>query len=175
MKKLLIVIALFMCSGTTLYDFSSNNNPGDWYIVDDGVMGGRSNGSFSINSEGHGVFSGIVSLENNGGFSSVRHRFRTKDVSGFSKFLLHVKGDGKRYQFRAKTNSRDYASYVFEFKTDNDWTTIEIPFNEMYPSYRGRRLGQPNYEGELLSEITFLIANKKAEAFKLEIDKIELK
>ncbi len=163
-----------MSQNLTLYNFNSDKDSNDWYVVDDGVMGGRSYGSFSIDAEGHGVFSGTVSLENNGGFTSIRHRFRTKDVNGYSKFVLHVKGDGKRYQFRAKTSSRDYASYVYEFQSDTEWKVIEIPFEAMYPSFRGRKLRQPNYEGDILSEITFLIANKKAETFELLIDKIEI-
>ena len=39
----------------------------------DVVMGGKSSGSFALSPEGHGVFKGAVSLENNGGFSSLRY------------------------------------------------------------------------------------------------------
>ena len=46
--------------------------------------------------------SGNISLENNGGFSSVRHSFRKKVVSEFEQIVLKVKGDGKTYQFRIK-------------------------------------------------------------------------
>lgn len=164
-----------MMESFTLYNFNSNSNSRDWYIVDDVVMGGRSNGDFKITDDGHGLFSGSVSLENNGGFSSVRHRFSTKDVASYSGFILRIKGDGKSYQFRAKTSSRDYASYIYEFETTSDWMTIEIPFSEMYPSFRGRRLNQPNFEGNYLSEIAFLIGNKKSQDFELLIDKIEIK
>ncbi|MFK7781119.1 CIA30 family protein [Psychroserpens sp.] len=159
----------------TLYDFSSNSNSDDWYILDDVVMGGRSSGNFKLNKDGHGQFSGAVSLENNGGFSSVRHRFSSRDIKQYSKFILRIKGDGKSYQFRAKTDSRDYASFIYEFKTTNEWMTLEIPFSEMYPSFRGRKLNQPNFEGNYLSEIAFLIGNKKPQEFDLQIDKIELK
>ena len=55
-----------------LYDFSENSSLRYWSVVDDGVMGGVSQGSLRINYEGHGVFSGYVSLENYGGFSSIR-------------------------------------------------------------------------------------------------------
>jgi hypothetical protein len=36
------------------------------------------------------------------------------------------------------------------------------------------RLNMPNYPGEVLSEYSFLISNKKNERFTLEIDKIWL-
>lgn len=175
MNVTLILLAYFMTAPFNLYNFSSESNSQDWYIVDDDVMGGRSSGNFTINKDGHGQFSGTVSLENNGGFSSVRHRFSTKEVSSYSKFVLRVKGDGKTYQFRAKIGTRDYASYIYEFQTTTDWITIEIPFSEMYPSFRGRKLNQPNYEGNYLSEMAFLIGNKKPQEFKLLIDSIVLK
>ena len=44
----------------------------------------------------------------------------------------------------------------------------------MYPAFRGRKLNKSNYDDEGIEEIAFLIGNKKAEAFKLEIDSIVL-
>lgn len=161
-------------TSSTLFDFTISSNLSNWRIVDDVVMGGRSNGNFEINKDGHGKFSGYVSLENNGGFSSLRYNFKTKDVSNYSKIILRVKGDGKPYQFRVKSSSRDYASYIYEFETTNDWITIEIPFKDMYPGFRGRRLRQPNFQGQEMEEIGFLIGNKKEQSFKLLIDNIEL-
>ncbi len=176
MKMLLLISTLILMSTSTiLFDFTKTSNLDNWRIVDDVVMGGRSNGSFEINKDGHGKFSGDISLENNGGFSSLRYNFKTKDVSNYSKIILQVKGDGKTYQFRVKSSSKDYASYIYEFQTTSDWLTIEIPFDDMYPGFRGRRLRQPNYEGEEMEEIGFLIGNKKEESFELLIDKIELK
>ena len=45
----------------------------------------------------------------------------------------------------------------------------------MYPTFRGKKLDMPNYDADGIEEIGFLIANKKAEHFKLEIDSILLK
>jgi len=88
---------------------------------------------------------------------------------------IRLKGDGKSYQFRIKTNNSDYYSYVAPFKTSGDWETIEIPFNSMYPAFRGRKLNAENYPGKQMEMIAFLIGNKKAESFQLEIESIELK
>jgi hypothetical protein len=44
----------------------------------------------------------------------------------------------------------------------------------MKPTFRGRVLDIPNYPGETMEEIAFLISNKKNEAFQLEISKISL-
>ena len=157
-----------------LFDFDTKSDISNWIIVDDVVMGGRSNGTFTLNEKGHGVFSGDVSLENNGGFSSLRYRFNTKKVKGFTKAILKVKGDGKAYQFRMKTNTYDRHSYIATFQTNGEWQSIEINLVDMYPAFRGTKLNIPNYPAETLEELAFLIGNKKAESFQLEIDSIVL-
>lgn len=155
-----------------LTDFSVETNSNAWRVVDDVVMGGRSQGDFRINSEGFAVFSGAVSLENNGGFSSIRHRFAAKDMQGVSKAILLLKGDGKKYQFRLKSNSYDRHSYIAHFETTGELQEIEIDLADMYPSYRGWKMNMPNYSPGQMEEIAFLISNKKAEQFRLEIHKI---
>lgn len=157
-----------------IFDFNLQSDINNWYIINDVVMGGKSTSSFSINDKGFAVFEGNVSLENNGGFSSVRYNFKRKSISGLSKIVLKVKGDGKNYQFRIKSNSDDYYSYVATFTTNGNWQEIEIPLNNMYPSFRGRKLNMPNFSEEYIEEVAFLIGNKKEEKFRLLIDKISL-
>lgn len=159
----------------TIFDFNKNSDLSNWRVVDDVVMGGRSDGAFTLNEAGHAVFHGEVSLENNGGFSSVRYRFPQKDVSDYEKVVLRLKGDKKQYQFRVKSDDKDSHSYVYAFETTGDWETIEIPLSEMQPQFRGRRLNMPNYPNEVMKEIAFLIGNKKAQDFKLILDSIVLK
>lgn len=157
-----------------LFDFKKDSNLSNWYVVDDGVMGGRSGGHFEINEEGNGTFYGKVSLENNGGFSSVRYRFEQKEMSDFKFCKIRLKGDGKRYQFRVKTDKYDRHSYIHYIETSGEWETITIPLASMYPTFRGRELDMPNYPMEQMEEIAFLIANKKAESFQLQLDWIVL-
>lgn len=158
-----------------IYNFNKNASASDWKILDDVVMGGQSSGQFSLDADGHGVFEGTVSLENNGGFSSVRHQFDKIAVTKTSKVLLRLKGDGKDYQFRIKDRNGNYFSYITTFKTSGEWETVEIKLAELYPSFRGRKLNLPNFESDSFEEIVFLIGNKKNESFKLVLDKVELK
>jgi NADH dehydrogenase [ubiquinone] 1 alpha subcomplex assembly factor 1 len=174
MKTTLLLLFALM-NNTIIYDFNKDSSPGDWRIIDDGVMGGVSQGKFSIDVDGNGVFSGIVSLENNGGFSSVRYGFDKIKATKDSKVLIRLKGDDKEYQFRIKDKSNAYYSYITTFKTSGNWETIEIKLTDLYPSFRGRKLDLPNFNSDSFEEIVFLIANKKNEAFKLTLDKIELK
>lgn len=167
--------SLAILANMIIFDFDASTEPNAWRVVDDGVMGGLSAGKFEVDKNGNGRFFGTVSLDNNGGFSSVRHQFATKETSNYSKVVLRLKGDGKNYQFRLKKSTSDYYSYVYTFSTTGKWESIEIPFEEFYPSFRGMTLDMPNYVPSQLQEVTFLIANKVAEDFAIEIDRIELK
>ncbi|WP_334055647.1 CIA30 family protein [Polaribacter sp. P097] len=158
-----------------LFDFSKESKLSSWRIVDDVVMGGRSNGSFKINEAGNGLFYGDISLKNNGGFSSLRYSFDKLSISNYTKIVLRIKGDGKQYQFRIKDDNDNFYSYIKQFKTSGRWETVEIPLSEMYPAFRGRKLDIQNFNSDTLAQIAFLIGNKKEESFQLEIDKIYLK
>ena len=158
-----------------LFNLNKDLDITKWMIVNDYVMGGISTATFDINISKNGLFKGEVSLENNGGFASVRHHFETMDISskGYSKIQLRIKGDGKAYQFRIKATAAQRFSYIGKFETSGAWQTISIPFSTMYPAFRGKPLEQPNYSGKELTEIAFLIGNKRQESFELEIDSID--
>jgi len=165
---------LISSTGIVLFDFDADSQLDEWYVVNDGVMGGLSQGHVAINKSGNAVFYGNVSLDNYGGFTSIRYSFEQREIIGKTKAIIRLKGDGKRYQFRVKRNRIERHSYIHYFETSGEWETIEIPLVDMYPTFRGRELDMPNFSAEYVSDITFLIANKKAETFKLEIDKIIL-
>ena len=155
-------------------DFSERVGITGWEVEDDVVMGGRSQGAFSIGEDGNAVFSGDVSLENNGGFSSAQYYFDPVDVTPYRSAVLRLKGDGKPYQFLVESERNQRHYYVYEFQTGHDWQTVRVPLAKMYPVYRGDRLEIPNYAGQSLAMVRFLIGNKKAEKFRLEIDAIWL-
>lgn len=157
-----------------IFDFSENASLQNWKIVDDIVMGGRSQGQISLSSQGHGRFSGTVSLENNGGFSSVRYLPAGLEVDPKDQIKVRLHGDGKRYQFRIKHDQLASQSYVTYFETTGEWQEITISLDKLYPTFRGRKLDQPNFNHHTIQEIGFLIGNKKAQDFELLIDNIEL-
>ena len=95
--------------------------------------------------------------------------------SRLSNVFLRIKGDGKPYQFAVEAEKRDRAYYLAEFETNGEWQEVDIPLSSLVPHYRGDRLKQPNFPGKTLSQVRFFIANKKAENFRLEVDKIWLK
>lgn len=158
-----------------LFDFQKDADVQGWAIEDDGVMGGVSKGRFRVNNDGHAEFFGDVSLDNDGGFSSLQWNFAPVNVARFSTFVVRLRGDGKRYLLLTETAPGDRHYYLAEFQTGTDWQTIEIPFKDMVPHFRGDRLDQPNFAGKTMSQVRFMIANSKAESFRLEIDKVGLR
>lgn len=176
MKYFLYSLLIFNFSIVkTIFDFQENRDISQWNVVVDGVMGGLSTGELKLTEEGHALFQGSISLENNGGFSSIRYDMPELKIKDHKFVSIRLKGDGKKYQFRLKNDDQNYYSYIAEFITNGEWQEIEIPLNEMYPSFRGRKLDQPNFDHDQIDEIAILIGNKKKEDFQLLIDKIELK
>ena len=172
--SLLILNHTDLMSQNIVYDFDNQSDLSNWVIVNDDVMGGLSSCEMNIDNNGNGVFEGQISTANNGGFSSIRLNLDKIDVKEGAYFQIRLKGDNKEYQFRIKTNRRDYYSFVIPFKTSGEWETITIPLKEMYPSFRGRKLDMNNFSDDYFEQITFLVGNKKNERFKLTIDSIGL-
>ena len=169
MNALFLTIAM-LASYTTLFDFTTDANMDRWAVINDGVMGGLSKGKLEVTTEGHGRFSGTVSLENYGGFTSIRCAVADIAVNEGSKIQLRIKGDGKDYQFRVKHKARAYQSYITTISTTGEWETIDIPVSDLYPSWRGQKLDMPDFDQSSINEFTFLIANKRNENFELLID-----
>jgi hypothetical protein len=161
-------------SQTVIYNFEANSDLKKWVIVNDDVMGGISSSNLIVEKDGNGVFQGIISTAYNGGFSSLRFNCKRIYLKDNTHFKIRVKGDGKNYQFRIKSNRDDYYSYIISFNTSGEWETVTIPINEMYASFRGRKLDMKNFDSDYFEQITFLFGNKKDENFKLLIDNIIL-
>ena len=155
---------------TEYYRFSAQSNLREWRIVNDGVMGGISNSSLLKTGEGHGQFSGHVSLENNGGFASIQLNLSSTIPDDCKYIALRVKGDGKQYEFRLKQNLYQSVAYVHPFKTSGEWETIQLAIKDFYPQFLGRKLNSPNFNYKNIEQISFLISNKQEEDFKLLID-----
>ncbi len=157
-----------------IYTFSAQTNIKEWRIVNDGVMGGLSKSSLVLTSEGHGQFSGHVSLANNGGFASIQLNTTIKLADETKFIVLRVKGDGKRYEFRLTGDRSRPESYVHQFVTSGEWEDIKLPISEFYPQFRGRKLNIPDFNFKRIEQVSFLIANKQEEDFSLLIDWIGL-
>lgn len=143
-----------------------------WRIVNDGVMGGLSS-SKAIVQDDKIIFSGNVSLENNGGFASLRSPVNEYNFEEYSGIEIRIKADGKRYSISMKeTTYFTGLFYTFTFETKKDeWITVKIPFDKFKPYYFGKEINS-NKKIPLnnIKEISLLIGDKQEGSFKAEIE-----
>lgn len=147
----------------------------DWKLINDTVMGGVSNSQLDISAD-IATFSGHLSLEQNGGFTSTRISISQVIPSELNLIRIHVKGDGRTYQLRLRTDdSWDSFSYSHPFITEKDrWVSIEFKADDFIPVYRGRALDAPQLNYADIKQVGFLLADKQAGDFALSFKNIEL-
>ncbi|MDB4408907.1 CIA30 family protein, partial [Akkermansiaceae bacterium] len=148
----------------------------DWQVVNDGVMGGLSKGNVEITDEGTMRFTGTLSLENNGGFSTVRSGGQQLDLSNDLGILLRVKGDGREYDFRLDSDAT-YRGMPISFSgkfmaVKGDWQQVEIPWSAFKGSWRGTDLPNEKLNPAVIRRAGVLLGDKKNGPFNLEIDYI---
>ena len=173
---LLLAMNTHAAADKILFDFQTATNTAAWQVVNDDVMGGVSTSSFRL-TNGAAVFQGEVSLKNNGGFASVRSLPANHDLSGCDTFVIRVRGDGRRYNFTARTDrSFDSTIYQCAFTTKKgEWGEHRLPLKEFVPTSRGRVLsGAPPLDAAKVTSVGFLISDQQDGPFQLEVAWIKL-
>jgi monofunctional biosynthetic peptidoglycan transglycosylase len=181
MTRLLLIACLLVVDqaqagadkpGKVLFDFADPAAMRGWQIEDDGVMGGVSDGRFRITPEDTLEFFGTLSLENNGGFASVRTKPADLDINAGDDLVIRVKGDGREYVLNLYTKSRRMAfSYRAPLPTTKDeWTEVRVPLGDFIPTAFGRRVqGMGPVEPDQVNGLGFMLSDKKPGAFTLEV------
>ena len=155
-----------------LLDFAAPDAAETWQAVNDGVMGGVSEGRFTITDGDTLEFRGTLSLENNGGFASVRTRPTVFDLKADDTIVVRVKGDGREYVLNLYTKSRRMAfSYRAPLPTTKDeWTEVRVPLGDFIPTAFGRRVqGMGPVEPGQINGLGFMLADKQPGAFQMQV------
>ena len=145
MKKYIIIFQLLFSTSLLAQQIDIINPEkeiglNNWRIVNDNVMGGVSKSTLYLNKSGNLIFSGDVSLDNNGGFASCRLAIDNVNLEGISSFKIRVKGDGNTYKLRLNQFNRR-ASYSSNFKSSkNKWTEVEITLDDMKKGQTQKKL-----------------------------------
>ena len=157
----------------TLINFDGDPSEPRWVAVNDGVMGGRSSGSPTVD-DGMLEFSGTLSLENNGGFASVRTVDYAVNLSSAETVVLRVRGDGRRYQLRLATSARNRGiavSYGADFIAPaGEWTEVRLRLDSLQPRVRGTLLNGPPLDPAQIKEVGLLIGDKQEGPFSMDVD-----
>ncbi|MDX1628358.1 MAG: CIA30 family protein [Fulvivirga sp.] len=144
-----------------------------WYIVDDEVMGGKSSGY--VRDKGHNLlFEGTISLENNGGFSSIRTKIADESAHLVRQIRLLVEGDGRDYELLFKQNGERVA-YRHQFKTTaGKKSDLHLSVAEFKPTFRGKPLEKKVPSAAKIKELGFMQADGQSGEFRLIIHHVLL-
>jgi monofunctional biosynthetic peptidoglycan transglycosylase len=160
-----------------LVDFAGPEAAQQWQAVNDGVMGGVSDGRFTITDEKTLEFSGTLSLENNGGFASVRTKPTDLDIEAGDTLVVRVKGDGREYVLNLYTKSRRMAfSYRAPLPTTKDeWTEVRVPLEDFIPTAFGRRVqGMGPVGPDQINGLGFMLSDKKPGKFRMQVESVKV-
>lgn len=145
-----------------------------WRIVNDTVMGGRSVADLQFGTQGM-VFSGRLSLENNGGFASAR---RSQVALGWQRdrsVQVTALGDGRTYQFRLYTAlTQDGVAYAAPLPTQPG-TPVSKTFSaqDFTAVWRGRPVPDaPPLHFDDVRQLGFMLVDKQAGDFQLTVESV---
>ena len=173
------MVASLMADETqrTLFDFSGADSAKEWQTVNDGVMGGVSDGRFKITDAKTMEFFGTLSLANNGGFASVRTKPKNLGIEQGDALVAKVRGDGREYMLNLYPNRQRVAySYRAAMQTKKDqWIEVKIPLDTFEATSFGRIVTNAGaVKPAEINSIGFMLGDKKAGPFKLEIEWIKV-
>ena len=176
MKLIILLFSLIFMDPTFKIDFGGEKEGSRWYIINDDVMGGlsRSQGELTENTM---IFTGTISLDNNGGFASVRNRFGKYDLSQFEKVRIKYKCNNRDFALILENTEywwQPYHKYTFTSDSD-EWVTAEFNLSDFKEYAVGRFNGDYMNKKDLekVIRIGFILFDKKEGPFNLEVDYIE--
>ena len=158
-----------------LTSFNGDSTDFGWYVQNDNVMGGKSEGGFDI-AQGELFFSGNTNTDG-GGFSSIRTRSLTLDLSAYTGIRVRVKADGRRYTWGVQTDARwrgRRINYWADFETMvGETQTIDIPFTKFFPQFRGFKLDGPEIDTSQIKEFALYQYDKTDGPFAMNLISVE--
>ncbi len=155
----------------TLFDFGTAEDS-SWNVVNDGVMGGRSQGFVAI-EEGVLRFTGTL-VTDGGGFTSVRTD-RSVDLEGHDGLELRVRGNGRTFEVEVDDDTRRGGRGVSRrasFETSEEWSLVRVAFSDLRTTVFGEPVSAPPIDLSKVKRIGLYVLDGKDGPFRLEVDTI---
>lgn len=182
MKTLVLFIIAtvisFPFATNLIFDFgASDRKTNDWMVLTDRVMGGLSRSTIEYTTNAM-VVSGTISLENYGGFASVKTKFDNYDLSHYKGLKIRFKSTNQKFAFtleQSKNWTYPYFKGDFSSKKENNWEEIVLYFNDFKTYQIGMPTGEKLPQAALkdIVRIGVMTTDKKEGPFTIEIDSIE--
>ena len=160
-----------------LFEFTGADAAKEWQTVNDGVMGGVSEGKFKITDKKTLEFFGTLSLENNGGFASVRTKAKKLGLQKGDVLVVKVRGDGREYSMNLHVPRPLVAfSYRATVQTKKDvWIEVKLPLDKFVATSFGRPVRDAGaVDPKEVNGLGFLLGDKQAGPFEMEVESIKV-
>ncbi|MGI5818707.1 MAG: CIA30 family protein [Armatimonadota bacterium] len=158
-------------ASTMIFDFNDPDSDGNWRVINDTVMGGRSTSTVE-RADAVLVFEGRLSLENEGGFCSVRSNTQGWDLSEFEGLAVSIRTGDRSFVLTARDEpGSDTVGYQHPLPVTGDqWQTVHALFADFEATYHGRVLeDDPGLDIARVRSIGFIIADDREGPFRLEV------
>lgn len=164
-----------MSAPITLVRFGKQADEPVWQSLGDPVMGGCSEGWVEPVDADTSFFTGIVRLDNGGGFASVKADLpQPLDLSAYAGLCVQARGDGQRYKLGVRTRiARDAPVHQAPFAPEpGDWQWLRLPWEMFTPTRRGRVLSVDEagvLDGSAVASLSLFISGGQAGPFRLDL------
>lgn len=160
-----------------LFEFTSPDSNFGWNVVNDTVMGGVSSGQLVV-EDGSLTFTGELSLDNNGGFASVRSpAIEPQSAAAWSERSgprIVVQGDGRTWTVEVRTDDVTGGWIASLPTTPDSVTDVTLPWASFEPV--SRFLDPREVDGPLdprrIVSIAFYLVDGIEGSFRLGIQSI---
>ena len=143
-----------------------------WVPLNDGVMGGMSEGAVTWQDSSF-RWKGQTRLENNGGFASLRSPWGDQDLRGFQRLEVTCRGTGGPFKVTLETSQRWWMPYAYAtLDVSEEWQTIEVDAKDFQWSQAQMgdlRTVDPQSEFQNILRMGWMKYDGTAQAFDLEV------
>tara|TARA_B100000963_G_scaffold337834_1_gene334158 strand:- start:13 stop:630 length:618 start_codon:yes stop_codon:yes gene_type:complete len=147
-----------------------------WRTLNDGVMGGLSEGEIVWSDTALQWF-GQTRLENNGGFASLRGPWEQRDLRAMDQVVIRCRGNGGPFKLTLETSQRWWMPYAYtSFNPSLEWQDLVLEAKDF--SWSQAQMGDlktvtPESElGEVL-RMGLMKYDGTAQPFELEVASIQ--
>jgi hypothetical protein len=182
MKKLIYLLLAFSSlksfGQSSLIDFGNLTEKNqEWVLLSDNVMGGVTKSKIEYTNNSVLLF-GNISLDNYGGFSSIKTKYKSFDLSKYMGIKIKFKSTNQKFGFTLEDNqnwTQPNYKHAFSAKKDDIWEEVVIYFKDFQEIVIGEPTGNM-MKSESLKNIVrmgIMTYEKKEGPFSLEVDYVE--
>ena len=183
---LLLSLAVMSCASSSVpprssqdvvWDFRTTGTR-DWRPLNDGVMGGRSTGNVAYGDSAM-LWQGATSLDNNGGFASLRAPWGHLNLSQAREVVLTCRGTGGPFKLTMETSERWWMPYAFaSFSPSEEWGEVVLDVSDF--GWSQAQMGDlrsvtPSKEWSDILRVGLMKYDGTAQPFELEVQSLRIR